>query len=40
MLGLENLHVVKKELSKTSKDPKDVLSDYVIEKYSNREVWR
>jgi hypothetical protein len=40
MLGLENLHVVKKKLSKTSKDPKDVLSDYVIEKYSNMEFWR
>ena len=40
MLGLENLHVVKKSISKTSKDPKDVLSEYVIEKYSNMEFWR
>ena len=40
MLGLENLHVVKKTLSKTSKDPKDVLSDYVIKKYSNMEFWK
>ena len=40
MLGLENLHVVKKTISKTSQDPTDVLSDYVIKKYSNMEFWK
>ena len=40
MLGLENLHVVGKKLIKNIRDPKKILSDYVIEKYSNMEFWR
>lgn len=31
----ENLHEVRPTLKKISKDPKDVLSDYIINKYSN-----
>jgi len=30
-----NLHKIRPQLKKTSKDPKDVLSEYVINKYSN-----
>jgi len=37
-LGLpENLHNVRKKISKTSKDYKTVLSNYIIDKYSNDE---
>ena len=31
----KNMHEVRKEIKKISKDPKDILSDYVINKYSN-----
>lgn len=40
-LGLsENLHAVRPKLEKTSFAIEDVLSDYIIEKYSNLEHWR
>ena len=31
----KNLHYVRKKISKVSKNPKDVLSEYIINKYSN-----
>ena len=31
----KNMHEVRQELKKISKDPKDILSDYIINKYSN-----
>lgn len=36
----KDLHRVRPELKKTSSKPKDVLSDYVLSKYSNLEFWR
>jgi hypothetical protein len=33
-----DLHKIRPTLSKISKDPNDVLSDYVIKKYSNMGV--
>jgi sulfotransferase len=38
--GIPDLHKVRRNISKISPNPKDVLSDYVIQKYSNYEVWR
>lgn len=38
--GIPDLHKVRKNISKISPDPKDILSDYVIKKYSNYEVWK
>jgi len=38
--GLSDMHDVRKELKKTSSKPEDVLSDYVLNKYSSREFWR
>ena len=35
-----NLHEVRPKLKKTSPKPEDVLSDYVLNKYSNMEFWR
>jgi sulfotransferase len=37
---LEKLHEIRPQVNKVSKDPKDVLSDYVLNKYSNMEWWR
>ena len=37
---LPTLHKLRKNISKESQNPKDILSDYVIQKYSNYEVWR
>jgi sulfotransferase len=40
-IGLpEDLHKVRPALKKTSPKPEDVLSDYVLNKYSNLEFWR
>jgi hypothetical protein len=36
----QDTHVVRPVLKKTSPKPEDVLSDYVINKYSNMEYWR
>ena len=38
--GVPNLHKVRQKISKTSKDPKIVLSKSVVKKYSNKEFWR
>jgi sulfotransferase len=38
--GLSDMHDVRKELKKTSPKPEEVLSDYVLNKYSSREFWR
>jgi sulfotransferase len=38
--GIANLHKVRQKISKTSKNPKKVLSDKVIKEYSNKEFWR
>lgn len=35
-----DLHKVRPELKKMSYKPEDVLSDYVLNKYSNMEIWR
>ena len=40
-LNLPNdLHTIRKTISNQSFKPKDVLSDYIIQKYSNLEFWR
>jgi sulfotransferase len=36
----EDLHRIRPELKQTSAKPEDVLSDYVLRKYSNMEFWR
>jgi sulfotransferase len=36
----KNIHAIRSKINKVSKDPKDVLSDYVLNKYSNMEWWR
>jgi sulfotransferase len=38
--GLSDMHEVRKEVRKTSKRPEEVLSDYILNKYSNMEFWR
>jgi sulfotransferase len=35
-----DLHTIRKTISNQSFKPKDVLSDYIIQKYSNLEFWR
>jgi len=35
-----DLHKVRPQLNKTSPKPEDILSDYVLSKYSNLEFWR
>jgi sulfotransferase len=40
-IGLpKDWHKVRKTISKKSRDPKDVLSEYTLNKYSNMENWR
>lgn len=40
-LGLpKDLHKIRPQLKKVSPKPEDVLSDYVLNKYSNMEFWR
>jgi sulfotransferase len=38
--GLSDMHEVRKQVKKTSKRPEEVLSDYVLNKYSGMEFWR
>ena len=38
--GVPDLHKVRQKISKTSKDPKKVLSKSIIKKYSNKEFWK
>ena len=38
--GWLGLHDIRPELKKTSKDPAEVLSEYVLRKYSGLELWR
>ena len=38
--GLSDMHEVRKEVKRTSKRPEEVLSDYILNKYSNMEFWR
>lgn len=41
LIGMpEDLHKIRTELKQTSPKPEDVLSDYVLNKYSNMEFWR
>ena len=37
---LKDMHYVRKEVKKKSKKPEDVLSDYILNKYSNLEYWK
>ena len=37
---LKDMHYVRKEVKKKSKSPEDVLSDYVLNRYSNFEYWK
>lgn len=37
---LKDMHHVRSKLEKKSKKPKDVLSDYVLNRYSNLEYWK
>jgi hypothetical protein len=34
------MHEVRKQVKRTSKRPEEVLSDYVLNKYSGMEFWR
>lgn len=38
--GLQDMHQVHLEVKKTCRRPEEVLSDYVLNKYSNMEFWR
>ena len=38
--GLSDMHEVRKQVKKTSKRPEEVLSDYILNKYSGMEFWR
>ena len=38
--GLGDMHEVRKQVKRTSKRPEEVLSDYVLNKYSGMEFWR
>lgn len=38
--GLNDMHEVRKSVKRTSKRPEEVLSDYVLNKYSGMEFWR
>jgi len=38
--GLSDMHEVYNQVKKTSKRPEEVLSDYVLNKYSGMEFWR
>jgi len=38
--ALEDMHFVRKEFLKISKKPEDVLSDYILNKYSQQEYWK
>ena len=37
---LKDMHYVRKEVKKKSKKPEDVLSTYILNKYSNLEYWK
>jgi sulfotransferase len=38
--GIKDMHTIRKTIKKVSKKPEDVLSDYILSKYSNYEFWR
>jgi sulfotransferase len=38
--SLRDMHYVRKEIKKISKSPEDVLSPYILNKYSNLEYWK
>jgi sulfotransferase len=38
--GLSDMHEVRKRIQRVSKRPEEVLSDYILNKYSNIEFWR
>ena len=38
--GLKDMHKVRKELKKISKDPRDILSQFILNKYDNFEFWK
>jgi sulfotransferase len=38
--GLSDMHEVRKQVKRTSRRPEEVLSDYVLNKYSGMEFWR
>jgi len=38
--NLPNMHVVRKKIDKQSTPPEEILSEYVINKYKNYEIWR
>ena len=38
--GIKDMHTIRSTIKKVSKNPKNVLSDYVLSKYSNYEFWR
>ena len=38
--GIDKLHKIRSDVSKTSIIPEDILSEYVLQKYNNYEVWR
>lgn len=39
VFGLNGFHQIRSKVSKTSLEPKTVLSDYVLQKYSNHNIW-
>ena len=38
--GIKNLHKIRSTVNKISTKPEDILSEYILEKYKNYEVWR
>ena len=38
--GLSDMHQVRKQVKKTCRKPEEILSDYILNKYSNMEFWR
>jgi len=38
--GIKDMHTIRKSIKKISQKPEDVLSDYILSKYSNYEFWR
>ena len=38
--GLKDMHKVRKELKKISKDPKDILNEAVLYNFSDFEFWK
>jgi len=38
--GIENLHKIRSSVSKTSTKSQEILSEYILKKYSNYDIWK